>query len=292
MKFLFSIFLLLLIVSITNSCSKDPALSTTNNLNGNVISAFGHAGMGLGFKFPIDTYESIEPCIRIGADGSEMDIQMSKDSVLIAYHHSELEESTLCSGMINDQLWSDIWGCHHASPYSSKINLISFSDLMTRLTAAGYDIHDYIFTFDCKLYSHTVDRPAFLNQFANAILNVIDKFELQDKLLIESQDTTFLRVLQQKRNGLKLFIYPSNFKSGLLIAKSMGLFGITIHTDEITTEQVQSAHNNGLQITLWGINSARANIEAIQKAPDYVQTDKIIDLLKLFGKYKHNINEG
>src|SRR4051812_33149372 len=97
------VFLAFLILQIISSCSKDPSISKTNNLNGNVISAFGHAGMGLGFKYPIDTYESIEPCLRIGSDGSEMDIQMTKDSVLVVYHHSELEESTLCSGMINDQ---------------------------------------------------------------------------------------------------------------------------------------------------------------------------------------------
>jgi len=111
-----------------SSCSKDKPVNETNNLNGNIISAFGHAGMGIGFKYPIDTYESFEPCLGIGSDGTEIDIQMTKDSVLVAYHHNKLEEGTLCSGTINDKLWSEIWGCHHTSPYSSKINLISVND--------------------------------------------------------------------------------------------------------------------------------------------------------------------
>ena len=274
-----------------NSCSKDPPLYQTENLNGNKISAFGHAGMGLGFKYPIDSYQSIEPCLRIGSDGSEMDVQMTKDCVLVAFHQWTLEEGTLCSGTINDKLWPEIWGCHHTSPYSSKIDLVSINDLFDKLENDGYNLHNYTFTFDCKLYSSTPDYPAFLRHYANAILQIMDDRTLQNNILIESQDTSFLRILQNKRSGLKLFIYPPDFETGFKIAQSMGLFGITIHTDYISAEQVKLAHQNNLRITLWGINSQNGNVDALLKSPDYIQTDKIIHLLKVFGKYKHNINE-
>lgn len=283
-------FLIVISISLFNSCSKDVPTNATVNLNGNKISAFGHAGMGLGFKYPIDSYESIEPCLRIGSDGSEMDVQVSKDSVLVIYHDTYLEENTLCKGKINDQLWSEIWGCHRTSPYSSKINLSSFNDLMNNLTTAGYNIHDFTFTFDCKLYSSSTNYNAFINQYANAVIKAADDFQLENNLLIESQDTTFLRILQNKKSGLQLFIYPGNFEDGFNIAKTMNLFGITIHTKSVTAKQIKIAHDNGIRVTLWGINSEQENVDAILKSPDYMQSDKIIHLLKVFGKYKHNIN--
>jgi len=274
-----------------NSCSKDKPIYETSNLNGNKISAFGHAGMGLGFKYPIDTHESIEPCLKIGSDGSEMDVQMTKDSVLIVYHDSKLEEGTLCTGMINDKLWSEIWGCHRISPISSNINLLSANDLFDRLENDGYNLHDFTFTFDCKLYTNTADKRNFLNQYANAILKIMDERNLQNNILLESPDTTFTRILQKKRSGLKLFIYPDNFEHGFQIAKAMNLYGITIHLDYISAEQVKLAHENGFRITLWGINSQSRNVDAILKSPDFIQSDKIIHLLKIFGKYKYNIND-
>ena len=289
MRYCSKIFSTLLIILLASACHRDPPLYKINNLNGNVISAFGHGGMGFGFKYPIDTYESIEPCLRIGSDGSEMDIQMTKDSVLVVYHDIHLEDGTLCQGTINDKLWPEIWGCHHISPFSSSLNLKSFHDLMNDLSAAGYNIHNYTFTFDCKLYTHSPNRNAFLNQYANAILKVLDEFELQNNLLIESQDTTFLRILQNKRSGLKLFIYPSHFADGFAIAKSMHLYGITTNIQEVNASQVQLAHDNDIRVTLWGIDTEGKNIEAISKNADFVQTDKIIDLLKVFGKYKNNI---
>lgn len=270
------------------SCKKDPALFEVNNLNGNKISVFGHAGMGLEFKYPIDTYESIEPVLRIGADGSEMDIQMTKDSVLMVFHNYLLEEMTICtSGLINDKLYSEISGCLIASPISNSIKLRSFNDLMTNLNSSGKNINDYNFTFDCKLYTNSTNQIAFFNQYANAILKAIDSYGLQNNILIESQDTTFLRILKNKRNGLKLFIYADNFDDGLNISKNMNLYGITINSSLITSSQIKEAHDIGYRITLWGISSEKENVEAIQKSPDFVQTDKPIHLLKVFGKYKN-----
>jgi glycerophosphoryl diester phosphodiesterase len=291
MRYCSKIICFLCFALLANSCHKDPPINQTANLNGNMISAFGHAGMGLAFKYPIDSYESIEPCLRIGADGSEMDIQMTKDSVLVVYHNKVLEEETLCEGTINDKLWPEIWGCHRTSAISSRINLKSFNDLMNELISAGYNIHDYTYTFDCKLYSHASNPNLFLKQYANAVLKAIDDFQLTDNLLIESQDTTFLRILQKKRSGLKLFIYPSDFNNAMDIALSMKLYGITIHTDLIDAKQVKFAHDNGIRVTLWGINTENKNVEAVLKSPDFIQTDKPIHLLKIFGKYKGNIND-
>ena len=48
-------FICLLTLSLgLKSCERDAPLYEVNNLNGNVISAFGHGGMGVEFKFPIN----------------------------------------------------------------------------------------------------------------------------------------------------------------------------------------------------------------------------------------------
>ena len=83
-----------LLLSILFSCRKDAPLWQTDNLNNNEIGSFGHAGMGLAFRYPINSYELFEPCFRIGAKGSEMDVQMTKDSVLVLFHNTKLEDGT------------------------------------------------------------------------------------------------------------------------------------------------------------------------------------------------------
>ncbi len=278
--------IIIVFASLLSFCKKDPKLFTTENLNNNTISVYGHAGMGIGFQYPIDTYESVEPCLRIGADGTELDVQLTKDSVLVVFHHQKLEDGTLCNGIINEKYWTEIKGCNLASPISSKVNLLTFDELLNRLRDDNFDLKKYTFTFDCKLYTIQSDLKKFREQFARAILNCISKNELEERILIESSDTSFIRVLKTLQPSLKLFIYPSSYSEGLAIAKKMDLFGITIHNDYVSAEQIKEAHENGLRITLWGINSDENNLNAIYKSPDYIQTDRIIHLLKVFDKYK------
>jgi glycerophosphoryl diester phosphodiesterase len=266
------------------TCKRDVALYEINNLNGNKISSFGHGGMGFKFMYPMDSYESIDSCIRFGADGTEIDIQMTKDSVLMAFHHGNLNEGTLCDGVINDKLWPEIWGCHFTSPISSTVNLMAVKNIFARLN----NFRNYTYTFDCKMYSNHPDL-AFKNQYANAIINLMDEQGISsEKLFIESQDTTFLRILKTKRASLKLFIYPKTFDEGLSIAENMNLFGITISNEKITKAQVELAHKKGLRVTLWNTASQSENMNAVLKSPDFIQSDDVIYLLKIFGRYnKH-----
>ncbi len=277
-------FALLLLCSVM-SCKRDPALFQIRNLNGNDIGIFGHAGMGQEFMYPIDTYESIEPLLRIGADGSEMDIQLTRDSILVLYHNNRIEEMMPCtSGLINEKYWWEIWGCHLASPISSKVKLVSFDELMAQLQASGKNVKNYTFTFDCKLYRDWSRSQDFLKTFARAIAGTAKKHGIAERLFVESQDTSLLRTLQEIQTGMRLFYYPPDFGTGLRIAGQMGLYGITLHYENVGVEQTRTAHEAGLRVTLWGINSETENVEALKKNPDYVQTDKPIHLLMLLNR--------
>lgn len=283
MKLLFYSIFICFLSCFVFSCKRDVPLYEINNLNGNKISAFGHGGMGIKFKYPINTYESLDSCLHFGADGTEMDVQMTKDSVLMAFHQSDLNEATLCNGMINNKTWPEIWGCHYTSPISYTLNLMSINNIFYRLK----NVHERIFTLDCKLYSNNSDPIAFKNQYANAIITLINTHGLNpEKVFIESQDTTFLRILQRKQNDLKLFIYPQTFEEGMAKAEFMHLFGITISNSSISKEQINLAHSKGIRVTLWNTKSTDENLNAVLKSPDFIQSDDIIYLLKIFGKYK------
>src|SRR5690606_17296815 len=66
-------------------CAKRKIYTDDTFFNTKVI-ILGHRGMGVEYYKPENTYESIIPALGIGADGCEIDIQMTKDSVLVLYH--------------------------------------------------------------------------------------------------------------------------------------------------------------------------------------------------------------
>lgn len=264
----------LILLVLLFSCSKKKA--EIINLNGNQIDVFGHAGSGISSTYPTNSFESIQHAFDLGATGSEMDVQLTKDSVLVIFHNETMDGNTTLSGRVRDLLWSEIAsGQYDVTPYTNY-KIWRVTDLINQLD--GIDLR---FTFDIKLYpSANEDAGQYFNCFAHAIEQLFAQFGLHSTCFVESQDVTFITTLKSKDVTIKQFIYPQVFETGLQIAQNLDLFGITISTKNISKEQVELAHSLNYWVTIWDVHSRKENREAVQKAPDMIQTDNLEYLLR------------
>lgn len=268
--------LLFSLLSSLFSCEKETEIFEVENLSRNYITVLGHGGMGISSAYPINTFESIVNCLNLGTDGSEIDVQMTEDGVLVAFHDSDLSEKTNLTGSVSQYTFTELQaGFYDEMPYKSYA-IISLDQLFSNIE----DLSSHKFTFDCKLYNADKTDDAYLERFANAIEAIAQKYQIQRKLLIESNDKNFLMLLRAKNYNFKLFIYPQTFEEGLETAKELNLYGISISTQAITAEQVAQSHDAGFRIAVWNVQTENENIEAIRKNPDFIQTDKVKHLVE------------
>ena len=247
------------------------------NLNGNKILALGHGGMGLGNTYPMDSAESILQCLNLGMDGSEFDVQLTADSVLVLFHDTELSQSTTLKGVINSLNWSEVKTAHYKETLYLDYSIISLEQLFSNLP----DPQKFKFTFDCKLYTENKNTLQFYDCYSRAIIRILEKYQLENNAYIESQSAEFLQLFKAKKSDYKFFIYPGSFEEGLKTAQTLGLYGITISTHNITAEQIKIAHDLNFWVTVWNTHTDNDNREAIKKNPDCIQTDKVKHLLKI-----------
>ena len=248
-----------------------------NNLNGNKIDALGHAGMGISDLYPSNSAESILNCLNLGATGSEFDVQMTSDGVLVLFHDDQLEGSTDIEGVIHELTWNEIKdGVYDEVPYSTY-DIVRF-DRFLELTE---NHSDYIFTLDVKLYTESNDFDQYFEDFSDALVDIYNEFNLFNHVYVESQNTDFLQLIQSKSSNIDLYIYPQTFEEGLEKALSYNLKGLSISTFEIDVEQVKEAHDAGVFVTIWNTQSKDDNIEAIHKNPDMIQTDRVKHLVDI-----------
>lgn len=257
------------------SCRK-ANLDDIVNLNRNEISVIGHGGMGISSTYPIDTYESLTAAITAGADGVEIDVQMSSDSVLVAFHDHDLSTSTSCAGKINNHSWESLKDCEYVKEIFSVYQIWSLPEIVEYWKGGS----SRIVVFDCKLI-YSANFNEFIVAYANKLTELVESIDFEGDVLIESQSVAFLQLMKGLKPDYKLFYYPQSFEEGLGIAKTNDLYGITIASSNITKEQISEAHDNGLRVAVWNVNSRKDNIEAIDKSPDYIQTDKLNGLLRL-----------
>lgn len=267
-KILFVITLLILF----NSCGREFDIS---NINGNQISVLGHGGMGIEHAYPLNSFESIQNALSIGADGTELDVQMTKDSVLVVFHDQLLEHSTNMEGAVYQQNWADIKGATYTLPPLAQYKMVTLDALFSNLISP----QNFIYFLDCKNFDPD-NSDAYVNTFNNALLRLIDKHNLSENIVVEFKRQSLIIDIKNKRPEIKIF-YFIDFEIGLPFAIENDLEGMTSSYDNITTEQIELAHNNGIEIAVFNTHSKNRNIEAIEKNVDHIQSDKLSHLIRL-----------
>lgn len=236
--------------------------------------------MGKKYKYPGNSFESIETVLNIGADGSEIDVQITKDSVLVIFHDKELSKKTNCQGMVRDYHWTEIDSCTYHSSISESIYMITVDNLFSRIP----NIQDYYFSFDCKFYPKDDETLIdYYRQFVYAIKHVIDNYNMHNKVLIEAGSTQFLQILKQNEVQALQFITGKGIADAIFIAEELNLYGIGIGS-AITRKDIELAHEKGFRVMTWIPKTKRANVKAIRKNPDFIQTAKPIHMLKILRK--------
>ncbi|MCD6018151.1 MAG: glycerophosphoryl diester phosphodiesterase [Bacteroidetes bacterium] len=264
------------------SCTKDPAVFTIDNLNNGEIGCFGHGGMGSKSIYPINSIESLQSCINRGADGTELDVQVTKDSVLVIFHNEQLASGTSCSGIIRDLNWSDIDDCTMKSNLFKHLELVSFDEFIQKLP----NPKDYIFTLDCKSRVGSGEDPeVYYKLFAKSLVNTVQRYDLDENVFVENPDIRFLNEIKYLNGDIKLFFLIDDFDYGLQVVKTHNFYGLSMFFMDANTEQIKTAHSQNKRVTLYGVSTDKENYAAVEKSPDYIQTDNIVYLLKIFNRY-------
>jgi len=278
--------LLIALYFFCNACEK---INTNNltNLTGNRIMVLGHRGNGINGMYPGNTMESMEAGIdELGADGIEMDIQISKDGELMLFHNEELASITSCSGKINSHEKNELEEClYDAAVFNAPLQDYH----LATLDAVFERFKNYsplpVFFLDTKhIYveeNYTDSMNQFNAVFGNAIHDLISKHKLEQVVLVNSGNKELLMYMKNNFPSLKLLLHADNFENGLSTAQSLGLFGITLYYSNITKEQMETAHAANIRVALWGVGSVSSCRETVRLFPDYVKTDNITYLLSL-----------
>lgn len=251
-----------------------------DNLNSGRISCIGHGGMGSRTTYPMDSYESVMTCINKNMDGSEFDLQLCKDSVLILFHDPKLEGTTNLNGEIHSLNSTEIKKGNYNEYLYINYSLCTVEDILQSIS----NPKSTVLTFDCKMHGKKENPNLFYETYTNALIKLTTKYDITKEVNIESDDEEFLVFLKNKYPSYKLYINSRSYNDAIEIAIKHNLYGITISSNDITKEQVKKTHERGLRVALWNVGTFFDNKKAIEKQPDFIQTDDVINMGKRWKK--------
>lgn len=226
----------------------------------------GHGGGGTSSTHPLDSEASAYEALRHGADGIELDAQLTADGVLVAYHDAELSGAAPCTGKLNGLRWDELNPCGTAQGEGPIARL---DELLPKLAT---EFKDADFTLDCKLFAQGEWWP-YLEAFSDKLAQLDAQPTLRGRLLVECQLTDFLDLVQRKAPGMRLSYYATQMEGAADTAMAHGFAGITIDNKLVTATQVSETRSRGLLVTLFGVGGPASHRDALAKQPDRLQTD-------------------
>lgn len=268
------VFYLSVLGFVFGACSK--YTEEIDNLSNGEIWKMGHGGMGIGKSYPMNTRESILQCLSFDMDGTEMDVQMTKDLVLVAFHDEDLNTKTNFTGKINDYTWEELKEARFDVSPNLSFEILRLTDLFSMTETDGKR-----FAFDLKLYPSD-NNPTYEADYTNQLLDLISNYNLESRCIIESSNAAMLNAIRLLNPVPELYYYPgTTFETGMEVVLANSFNGITISHKELSKEKVKQAHNAGVKIATWNTHSKKENKLAVSYHPDIIETDEV----KFLSKY-------
>ncbi len=263
-----------------------------DNLNNGKILKLGHAGLGFESvlnpfnPYPANSFTALKKAMDYGADGVEVDVQMTKDSVLVLFHDLTLDETTNLEGCIQEKTWIEIEGGKYELGFFYDLFQ---SDKIMRLDSLlswfqTFEEFPYIH-FDTRIYNicNEENPYAYSGKLAPALLSLLDEYKVpEDKVLIISTTGKFLEYLRDLQSPYPLsYEETGDFDKGLKAVLDLGITSMTIKPRLITAEKVAQAHQQNIEIVTFGGKSRGGTEDLIELNPDVIHTNNIRALVDL-----------
>jgi len=263
------------------------------------LLVLGHAGSGFftpisPFNFrPPSSWRGVRRALLRGADGVEVDLQLSQDSVVMLYHDPGLENSSTGQGCVSQHPAAGLVQLRYRGgwPYDwiQHERPITFDTLLARLNRRPTFPHLHLDLHEddpCLPAGHQLDRvPSLIRQLARSLRRYHVPLA---PLLLVTQEASTVRLVRATVPGLRigLEIATDDFAAGLRVAKTEKVHTVVLDADRVTPQQSAQAHAAGLAVVVFGGRSPKDVRRVLATQPDELEVDNVKRLLIMQGRGK------
>lgn len=223
---------------------------------------------------PQNTLPAFRQSILYGADGFETDVHLSADGVPVICHNYEVDDTSDGKGEITSIFLEDLKELDFGGKFHHSYRGTQLPTLEEFLTLSE--------KANLKILNIEIKPPKnHKYDVVEKTLDAVKAHGLYDVLIISSFDPDALVAAKDFDETCKTaFLYCPNrvkslkyFKHAVEAAKAMGADALHPHKSYITKKYVDEAHEAGLMVNPWTINTEREIRHCLDCGCDSVITD-------------------
>jgi len=202
---------------------------------------------------PENTLRSFKKALKMGVDAVELDVRKTKDNQLVVIHDADVKKTTDGKGLVNELTLEEIKG--FSAEKGEKIptlkEALDFLDkkvkILIELKEAGAE---------------------------EQVLATVRENGLQKNVIIVSFLEDALRKVRELDKDIATGLIYSKHKNPLKAALELKAQYLVAFYRFTHTANVQKAHENGLKVVVWTVNTPEEVAEMAKKGVDGIASDK------------------
>ena len=228
-----------------------------------------------------NTIAAFQRAFRIGADGIETDIRLTRDGVVVVYH-------------------DDYFGRVEGLPQAQRTRLVSdmtYGELTAQtLIPVGEDtggrrvptLNDLLAQVHGRLLNIELKRCARFDELVKKTVAILKGYAELDRIVLEAPDLDTAKKLRKALGErLKLHINPEYDHTVPLRDTLKQLLKFKPHSVSISykllaRDMVESAHRAGVEVWVWTVNDNTVAERMRELGVDAIKTDRPTTLMDLF----------
>lgn len=203
-----------------------------------------YAHRGASEYAPENTMSAFDMALQLGANGIELDLQMTKDGKIVIFHDDKIDQKSNKTGKVNDYTYQELLNFDFGSWFNLKYKdekIVLFEDFAKRFFPEKL-------TFAIELKQDGIEKGTF---------NIIKKYATHDNIYITSFKYKALENMRKINSDIKLSWLIKEKINKNNIDKLLKINGTQIcpKADNVTREDIELANKNGLRVRLWGVSN-------------------------------------
>lgn len=251
------------LLTISWGCKKDSVYQDT--------LVYGHAGTTIHpelWVYPANTKESVLYALdALGAEGVEIDIQMTKDSVLVLFHDAFLDGVSNLTGCVAQYNFSELLDLNL---YNTRYELATLEEILALCFERGKKMY-----LDLKPFNHCTGKDVDHHTFNNALNKILTPYTPQQKsnIVVNTRNIELLHNLFD--SSLVKSFETENISFAIEKYESGEIDEVGVKLSAMNEANASAMNAAGLNFTIFSLKSQKEIQKGLLFEPIRIVTDNI-----------------
>ena len=202
---------------------------------------------------PENTLRSFKKAIELGVDAVELDVRKTKDGETVVIHDADVKRTTNDQGLVADLTLKEL----------KQLSLEKGEHIPT--------LEETLDFLDKKVRVFIELKELGIEE---QVLSIVKKLKLQKNVVIVSFLEDALKKVRELDGEIETGLIYAKHKNPLKAALEIKAQWLLAFYRFTHTANVEKAHENGLRMLVWTVNTSEEVAEMAQKGVDGIASDK------------------